>query len=424
MKRASFALALLALAACGAATGDRVNPEVPGWVSRPSGDLHLIFRRALTIDGRKSGEEYEHGKPEIDPTNARVFVGSSDRGLYALRAFGGSTLWRFETTGMVQCEPLFDRELDVVYFGSNDGALYAVKASDGTLIWRFNSGSEVSKKPVVSGETLYFTNASDQLFAVDRRTGASRWQAHRTSALGMEVGGHSGPTLDHGKVYVAYSDGHVTAYDARDGGERWDVDLSADAEQTGGAEAQRYLDVDTTPIVADLPDVGRVVYAASYAGGIMALDAENGLRIWANVQAKGVHELVLWMEPAHTPHPKGPDKGGPAVPAQRILFGASSSTGLWALSPKDGRPIWRLPVPEGGITAPVPVAGAIVLGTTRYGMFLLSPRDGSVIDAFNLESGFAATPAAYGTRVFALTSGGTFLGLGIDAPLGRRDGKP
>ncbi len=413
----------LALAACGSATGDRINPEAPGWMSRPSGDLHVLFRRELTMDSRKSGEDYERGRPEIDAANARVFVGSSDRGLYALRAFNGSTIWRFETMGRVQSEPAYDRDLDVVYFGSQDGALYAVQASDGKLLWRYATGNEVARKPVVFGELLFFTNAADQLFCVDRRTGVKKWEVHQQSALGMEIGGHSGPAVDHGMVYVAYSDGHVGSYDMKDGSEKWLADLSAEAEQSGAPDAQRYLDVDTTPIVLELPDLGRVVFAASYAGGVMALDAESGGRVWANNQARGVHELVWWTEPAHTPHPMGNDKGGPMVPAQRTLFAASSTTGLWALDPRDGKAKWRLPIPEGGITAPVAVAGALAIGTTRYGLFLLSPRDGSVIDGINLETGFAVTPSAYGTRVFAMTSGGTFLGLGIEPPLGRRDGK-
>lgn len=425
MKKLSGAVVALAVAAaaCGSATGDRINPELPGWVSRPSGDLHVLFRRELTIDTRKSGEDYERGRPEIDVANARVFIGSSDRGLYALRAFNGSTIWRFETLGRVQSEPLYDGQLDVVYFGSQDGSMYAVQASDGKLLWRYNTGNEVSKKPVVFGELLLFTNGADQMFCVDRRTGVKKWEVHQTSALGMEIGGHSGPAVDRGLAYVAYSDGNVGCYDIRDGAEKWLADLSAEAEQSGAPDAQRYLDVDTTPIITEVGDLGRVVFAASYAGGVMALDAESGGRVWANPQARGVHELVLWTEAAHAPHPMGNDRGGPTVPTQRTLFAASSTTGLWALELKDGKPKWRLPIPEGGITAPVPVAGAIAMGTTRYGLFLLSPRDGSVIDGLNLETGFAVTPAAYGTRIFAMTSGGTFLGLGIDAPLGRRDGK-
>jgi outer membrane protein assembly factor BamB len=414
-------LAVLGVALAGCATSetvnDRVNPEVPLWYHRPNHVMNLVVRRTLTASGRTIGEDWERGRAEIDPVHGRVFSGSADHGLYALRAGDGSTIWRFETLGVVQSEPYYDAELDVVYFGSHDGALYAVRAFDGQLLWRFFSGAEVARRPVLAGEMLYFANAADQLFAVERRTGKTKWRAHRTPALAMEIAGYAGPSLGFGKVYMAYSDGHVGAYDARDGSERWvPVDLSAEAEQTAAGEPARYLDVDTTPIPDELTGVGKVVFVASYAGGVYALDAETGTRIWANDQARGVTELTLWREPEHRPNPSGPDRGGPMVPARKMLLASSGTTGLWGLDPATGRMIWRNDVPEGGITAPVPVAGAILVGTTRYGLFLLSPLNGRTIDGFDLGSGFAETPAAFGLRAYAMTNAGTFVGIQITPP--------
>jgi len=324
------AFGLLAMGA-GCATSetanDRVSPEVPLWYRRPSNTMSVLVQRSLTASGRTTGEDWERGRAEIDAAHGRVFLGTADRGFYALRAGDGSTIWRFETLGVVQCESLYDSELDVVYFGSHDGALYAVRAFDGSLLWRYFTGAEVARRPVRNGEMLYFANGADQLFAVDRRTGKKKWQAQRTSALGMEIAGYAGPTLANGKVYLAYSDGHVAAYDARDGSEKWTpVDLSAEAEQTSASgEAPRYLDVDTTPVPNEIPGSGNVIYVASYAGGVFALDAETGARVWANDQARGVTDLTLFREAAHAPDPKGPDRDGPTVPERKLLLGPLGS---------------------------------------------------------------------------------------------------
>jgi len=412
----------LGIAAAGCATSetanDRVSPEMPMWYHRPANVMQVLVQRSLTAGGRTQGEDWERGRTELDPAHGRIFLGTSDRGFYALRAGDGSTIWRFETLGVVQSEPLYDAELDVVYFGSHDGALYAVRAYDGTLLWRFFSGAEVARRPVKNGEMLYFANGADQLFAVDRRTGQKKWIAHRTSALGMEIAGYAGPTLANGKVYMAYSDGHVVAYDARDGTERWTpVDLSAEAEQNAPAgEAPRYLDVDTTPVADEIAGSGNVIYVASYAGGVYALDAETGSRVWVNDQARGVTDLVLFHEPAHPPNPNGPDRGGPNVPARKLLLASSGTTGLWGLDPTTGKMVWRNDVPEGGVTAPVQVAGALLVGTTRYGIFLLAPRNGRVIDGFDMGTGVAQTPSAFGNRAFAMTNAGTLLGIQIDPP--------
>ncbi len=414
---------LVALSSCGLADvlkGDRVNPAVPSWYERPSGSMEIFMHRTLTAPGRGVGEDWERGKPEIDAARNRVFVGSSDHGLYALRSGDGSTIWRFETLNVVQSEPLYDPEMDYVYFGSNDGALYCVSAQTGKLIYRFDTGAEVSRKPVRGGETLFFSNASDFLFAIDRRSGKPHWQAHRAPALGMEISGHSGAAYDpkSGLVYMAYSDGHVLAYDARDGAEKWaPVDLSAEAEQAAG-EAPRYLDADTTPVLDDHPQ-GRVVYVSSYAGGLYALDAATGARVWSNDKTTGVTDIALWREAAHRPNPNGPDRDGPLVPERKLLVASSASFGLTGLDPYTGRIVWRNKLPEGGVTAPVAVAGAILIGTSRYGLFLLSPRNGKVIDGFDLGTGFAQTPATFGGRAYAMTNAGTFLGVSITPPIAR-----
>ncbi len=407
-------VASVALAGCPSAEtlGDRANPEMPSWYSRPSGAMRVVVHRPLTAITRQTGEEYERGRAEVDPRSNRVFVGSSDRGIYGLRASDGSSIWRFETLGIVQSEPLYDPELDVVYAGSHDGALYALRASNGTLVFRFSSGAEVARRPVVVGETLFFANAADHLFAIDRRTGKTRWQIHRTSALGMEVAGHAGCTADAklGIVFMAFSDGHLGAYSMADGTEKWPtLDLTADLEQ--GTEAPRYLDVDTTPVLADHPTNGRIVFAAAYAGGVVAVEAASGNRVWYNEKVTGATDLMLYRDAPHEP-----EGGGPMVPEYRVLVASSATSGLWGLDPVTGRALWRNQVPEGGITSPTQASGALMVGTTRYGLFLLSPRNGKIIDGIDLGGGFAQTPSAFGNRAYVMTNAGTFLGLALSPP--------
>jgi outer membrane protein assembly factor BamB len=388
------------------------NPELPLWVYRPSGSLQVVYKLPLFAPSRTSGEPYERGQPEIDPTHRRVFVGTSDRGLYCVRAEDGSVLWRFETVGYVNGAPLYDAQENVVYFGSNDGALYKLDADSGRLHWRFATNAEVARRPVLSGGLLYAVNANDTVLALQPKTGKLVWSQHRTPALGMEVAGYSGPLVWRGKVYVAFSDGTVTAFDAKTGFERWQpVDLSAEAEQNLG-EIPPYLDVDTTP-VGDLLEQGPVVYVGSYAGGVYALDAETGTQVWSNPAVAGVSDLTLWEQPARPS--KSPDEG-PGRPGRRLLFASTGTTGLWALEPDTGAEVWRTALPQGGVSAPIPIQGALLVSTTRLGVFLLSPIDGGIIDGIHMTDGTAATPAVHGRRAFVLTNGGALLHLHVMPP--------
>lgn len=387
------------------------NPELPLWKYRPSGSLSLVYKRQIVAEVRKVGEPYERGQPELDARRRRIFVGSSDRGLYAIRAVSGEVLWRFETLGFVQCAPLYDPGEDVVYFGSNDGALYKVRAGTGELLWRFSTNAEVSRRPVLEHGVVFAVNANDTVVALEAKTGKMLWSQHRTPALGMEVAGYSGPLVWRGKVYVGFSDGTVTAFDAKKGDEVWQpVDLAAEAEQRQG-EVPTYLDVDTTP-VGDVLESGPVVFVGSYAGGVWALDADSGTPVWSNPMVEGVSELTLWTQPAHAPR----DGKGPMIPEKKLLLAATGTTGLWALDPETGRDDWRRSLPDGGISAPVPINGALLVNTSKLGVFLLSPLDGSVIDGIHMVDGSSHTPAAHGNRAFVVSNHGDLLSLHVAPP--------
>ncbi|MBI4703805.1 MAG: PQQ-binding-like beta-propeller repeat protein [Deltaproteobacteria bacterium] len=427
MLGAVLALALVALGAGCEGLTLGASPELPLWVHHPGGALQVAFRRELTARSRRVGEAYERGRPEVDPSHRRVFVGSSDHGLYALRAADGAVLWRFETAGAVQSEPLYDPGEDAVYFGSNDGALYRLRASDGALGWRFATNAEVTRRPVLhrvqagpraGRRVLLATNANDTLLCIEPASGEMLWFRHRTPAFGMEISGYAGPAVLGDTVFAAFSDGAVMAYGAGDGSERWraPVDLTGEAEQARAGEELRYLDVDTTPVVATL-GAGDLVFVASYEGGVFALDAGTGTRVWVSDQATGVTELVLWEQPA-PPAPREPRgaAGAPPARARRVLVASSGLTGLWAFDPEDGSELWRRDVPAGGVSAAVPWAGALLVGSTRYGAFLLSPLDGGMIDGLHSGGSFAATPAAHGTRAFVLSSEGVLFGLHLQPP--------
>jgi len=413
-RRAALLLAPLAVSWLGACAAIRVgaNPELPIWTHRPSWSMNLAYSRPVVAPARRHGEPYERGQPELDPRGRRIFVGSSDGGLYALRAEDGSLLWRFQTLGAVQCEPLYDAATESLYFGSNDGALYKVDAHTGRLRYRFMTNAEVSRRPVLADGLLYVVNANDTLLALDPERGELVWSQHRAPALGMEIAGHSSALVHGSLVYVAFSDGTVTAFDARTGAERWQpFDLSAEAEQALG-EIPKYLDVDTTPVLHEIA-AGPAGFVGSYEGGVFALDAETGTQIWSAPGVRGVTDLLLWQQPAH----RRRSGRGATLPARALLVASTGTTGLWALDPETGREVWHRRLPAGGVSRPVPVLGALLVASTSLGLFLIHPLDGRIIDGFGTGEGVSMTPAAFGRRAFVVTDGGRLLSLQVTPPL-------
>ncbi len=386
-----------------------VIPESPPWYNRAAGVLEVLYARDVVADSRHTGEPYEQGQVAVDPVHNRVYVGSSDNGLYALSARDGRPVWRFETLAPVQSEPLYDHLDNVVYFGSNDGALYKVRARDGALLWRFATNAEVARKPILVGETLYAVNANDTVIALEAASGKLVWSQHRTPAMGMEIAGHAGLAVLDGRVHAAFSDGTVTAYDAVTGKERWlPVDLSAEAEQSLG-ELPQYLDTDTTPVPVNL--AGRASIAVgSYEGGVFLLDAETGDQIWSNSGVLGVTNVALWQQPAHE------DAAGQLHPARAHLIVSTGTSGLWALDPASGDELWQRDLPNGGVSKPAFVNGAMLVTSSNHGIYLVSPLNGGVIDGFHTEVGVAAAPTAYGSRAYVIGNAGRMLALSVHAP--------
>jgi outer membrane protein assembly factor BamB len=400
-------MAALAGLGCGSLRR-RANADLPVWKNRAGGVISLSYSRDLVANSRKKGEPYERGEPEIDVAGRRVFVGSSDGGLYALSAPLGEVIWRFETLSYVQSAPLYDEGEDVLYFGSHDGALYKVEAKTGELLWRMSTRAEVARRPVLRDGLVYFANANDTLIAADAQTGKIAWTYHRTPAAGMEVAGYSGPALSETLVYMGFSDGTATAFDLKTGQERWvPVDLAAEAEEQLG-ELPKYLDVDTTPEVVDA-DAGRIVVFGSYAGGVYALDADMGTTVWTQPRAIGVSDVSYYFQPAY-------ERAGIQRAARRLLLVTTGTTGLWALDPETGAEVWRREVPRGGISGSAFIDGALVVNASQLGTFLVSPVDGSVIDGFHFDFGASGSPAAYGQRAFVMTNGGTLLALTMTPP--------
>ena len=75
-------------------------------------------------------------------------------------------------------------------------------------------------------------------------------------------------------------------------------------------------------------------------------------------------------------------------------------------------------MPDGGVSAPVAVAGALMVSTTRYGLFLFSPFNGALIDGIDLSNGLTMSPAVYGRRAFVMSNTGVLLGIHVNPPRG------
>ena len=112
---------------------------------------------------------------------------------------------------------------------AESGLLQQWPASGPPLVWQVDGIGTGYSSPVVQGETVWISgDRGDDLVlsALDRRTGATRWQVTNGRAWkGPFPGARSTCTLVDGRLYLLNAHGRLLCADAASGREVWAVDV-------------------------------------------------------------------------------------------------------------------------------------------------------------------------------------------------------
>jgi outer membrane protein assembly factor BamB/plastocyanin len=187
--------------------------------------------------------------------------------------------------------------------------------------------------PVVVNGTAYLQDLKSNVYAIDVRTGALKWQ----KLYDADNVGPNGPAVDGGKVFVESNMQTVAALDASTGAEVWSVQIAP--ADTQGID-QHLIAYHGTLYVSTVPGPSlSKFYTGGGMGILYALDEETGASKWS---FNTVKDGDLW--------------GNPDV---------NSGGGAWyppALDTATGTTYWGI-----GNPAPYPGTAAFPNGTSRPG---------------------------------------------------------
>ena len=128
-------------------------------------------------------------------------------------AISGRITWQRQVDDGIQSSPaLFE---DKVYFGSNDGNLYALRTSDGEILWKYSVNNWISSSPAIGNGLVVFGSYDSRVYALDARTGKLKWRftTHNDVA--------SSPAIADGRVYFGGIDGYIYCVDLKTGWQKW-----------------------------------------------------------------------------------------------------------------------------------------------------------------------------------------------------------
>ena len=211
-------------------------------------------------------------------------------GLYKIQpVIGGDLIYAASSDGEVRAvnresgKVVMDAELDValsggvglygdaLLLGSSDGAVLKVDRNSGEVLWSTKVSGEVLAAPQSNGEVVVAQTYDGKLVGMDFETGEKRW-TYDSNVPVLTIRGTSTPILLDDIVFAGFANGRVLAVDAETGAVGWEVRV---AISQGRSEIERIVDVDGTMELS-----GGELYAASYQGRIVGIDASSGRGLW------------------------------------------------------------------------------------------------------------------------------------------------
>ncbi len=270
---------------------------------------------------------------------------------------------------------------------TREAFVIAIDAKTRTVRWRTRVSSEVLAKPAIYLDTVLVRAIDGKIFSLDKYSGKIRWQYER-AIPDLTLRGSSELVLSRGRIIAGLADGRMIALSPDTGEVLWDVAL---AVPKGSSEIQRLVDIDGR---AEL--YGRILYAASYQGRIVAIDVERGQFLWAKDFS------------THT---------GVSVD-EKTLFSSDDNGFIWALDRYNGATIWKQSkLAHRKLTRPTIIGDYIAVGDFEGYIHLMSKFDGHFVARYQLgqfdnlgwelASGIIVAPVVFDeTKLLVIARGG------------------
>lgn len=240
--------------------------------------------------------------------NGRVYAAGLTNGVYAFELEDGSTVWHHQSDLRLAGTPGVGEGLVVV--GGLDGDVLALDAQTGAQRWTASLGNEIIAAPAVAQGVVVVRSNDGRITAFDASTGDQRWFWSQELPT-LTVRGSDAPVIGPGYVFVGNDDGTVLALGLADGQPIWEQQVG---QPDGRTELERMADIDGSPVLDNV-----TLFASSYRGQTMAIEAPSGRPLWAS------------------------DRGGPGrlgAAFDRLVIADRNGT-VWALDKATGTSLWQ-----------------------------------------------------------------------------------
>ena len=261
----------------------------------------------------------------------------------------GRRIWHFET-GLSAITGLGGNQ-NLIIATSQDGHIKAyLPRQDGLeLLWEIQIDSEIRATPVVDLDQIFVRSVDGKLRSLAANDGTQQWMvSRRVPALSLT--GNSQPVVVNDRVISGFDDGKLAAFDRATGQVVWESTVSYPGGRT---EVERLVDVDAQFVLHD-----GVIYAVSFQGRLVALQAVSGDLLWSrelsSFQSIAIDEDALYL--------------------------SSDNSHLWSIDRRTGTAFWKQDVLHARrITAPTVIDNNLVVADVEGYLHWFRKSDGKLV---------------------------------------------
>jgi len=297
----------------------------------------------------KAGDEV---KSSLAIADGRVYIGSSDKNVYALSVKTGKQLWSAPLDDIVEASPsVVD---NAVYIGTLAGTLYALDAGSGSSRWTFSTGGKLA------GGANWFRDSENRLriligsydasiYCIDAQTGKSVW----TYKTGNYINGS--PALYGGYCVFGGCDAVIHLLSIADGAKAGEIDTGA---YIAGSAAVR----------------GNHAYVGNYNGELLKASLTAGEIIW-RYSTDG-----------------DPFISSPAVTDEVVVIGGEDMR-VHCVDNRTGKARWTYTTLGAVDSSPVIAGDKVIAGSDDGRLYMLSLTDGKLIWSYEIGRSITSSPA-------------------------------
>ena len=273
----------------------------------------------------------------------------------------------------------------IVVVGNSRGVIIVLDAENGNELWRKQLSSVMLSAPLIQDQFLVVRIGDGRLYGLDINDGGQLWVYDRGVPV-LTLRGNSSPIIGGRElVFTGFDSGKVAAVGVKHGRLLWEANA---AVPRGRSDLERLVDIDANLIL-----IGQALYAVTYQGQIVAIDALEGEILWAK-------EMSSYAGMASDDH---------------HIYVTDADSNIWAVDRVTGDFLWKQDkLAHRKLTAPVVVDNYVVVGDFEGYIHVLSTQDGELIGREKVDGdGFHVQPLADAGTLYFYSNGGDLSALRI-----------